>query len=485
MSSVFPGSGLGSPLDVRMRRESRRSRALLTTRSAALARQEVTHVKETAVAPPRPALVEGTQACSEDLAAWLAAMHSFVLAPGKVLESLHLGVLQSDVTKYAVPFDPMEVLDDDFYSYVGGKDSSGECHGTGVLEYDDGSYVSGTWSHGVRQGLFKVDTNKPGCEVVYLEGHYQDDRLEGLVKVQRMDGCWEEGWYKTGVLHGFCRTFSKTKELTFVAMHRNGRAFGTGWRMIPGGGCVVGRVNEEGELTGSDLAYLYPDLKTAIVGTFEKGELVSGQTSSLQALHLDYGAVKVPKFLPGQGPFLRRQISTTEQMTDLPLVQDPYEQNMVVIQQSSVPGAEEGLFARGPTPPNTVLAFYNGIRSKKPSDGPQFWQEESNAYKIFDPTCKEGVVNIPSKYHQLSSYCASLAHKTNHSFVPNCEFGEFWHPRWGLVPCIVSKHHMAAGEEAFVWYGYDLDYCPAWYLDAWEKQAFTVPDSMRSEYGLS
>ena len=30
------------------------------------------------------------------------------------------------------------------------------------------------------------------------------------------------------------------------------------------------RVNEEGELTGSDLAYLYPDLKTAIVGTFEK-----------------------------------------------------------------------------------------------------------------------------------------------------------------------------------------------------------------------
>ena len=53
--------------------------------------------------------------------------------------------------------------------------------------------------------------------------------------------------------------------------------------------------------------------------------------------------------------------------------------------------------------------------------------------------------------------------------------------------------------QAFVWYGYDLDYCPDWwaqslnlttenisrYLDAWERQAFTVPDSMRSEYGLS
>ena len=63
----------------------------------------------------------------------------------------------------------------------------------------------------------------------------------------------------------------------------------------------------------------------------------------------------------------------------------------------------------------------------------------------------------------------SLAHKTNHSFIPNCEFGEFLHPRFGLVPSILAIHDIGAGEEIFVWYGYDLDYCPQWYMDAWAK----------------
>ena len=68
----------------------------------------------------------------------------------------------------------------------------------------------------------------------------------------------------------------------------------------------------------------------------------------------------------------------------------------------------------------------------------------------------------------------SLAHKTNHSFIPNCEFGEFLHPRFGLVPSILAIHDIGAGEEIFVWYGYDLDYCPQWYMDAWAKGRYYV-----------
>ena len=109
-------------------------------------------------------------------------------------------------------------------------------------------------------------------------------------------------------------------------------------------------------------------------------------------------------------------------MTSQPLVPDPYETAMVEVRQASVPGAEEGLFARQEylgcllafkltgfyecnllitfltrrdVVPDTVLAFYNGVRSKRQKDGPQTWQNEANAYKIFDPTCKEGIVNIP------------------------------------------------------------------------------------------
>ena len=37
------------------------------------------------------------------------------------------------------------------------------------------------------------------------------------------------------------------------------------------------------------------------------------------------------------------------------------------------------------------------------------------------------------------------------------------------MPCIQAIHDIAAGEEIFVLYGYDLDYCPDWYMEAWDK----------------
>ena len=52
-------------------------------------------------------------------------------------------------------------------------------------------------------------------------------------------------------------------------------------------------MDEDGELTGPDLAYIYPDLTTVLVGNFKKGELVSGQVSSLVSVRLDYGAIQV------------------------------------------------------------------------------------------------------------------------------------------------------------------------------------------------
>ena len=49
--------------------------------------------------------------------------------------------------------------------------------------------------------------------------------------------------------------------LTFIGNHRNGRPVGVCWKVIKGGGCVVGRVDDVGELTGIRIAYLYPDFR--------------------------------------------------------------------------------------------------------------------------------------------------------------------------------------------------------------------------------
>ena len=130
------------------------------------------------------------------------------------------------MSKLAVKFDPISTLDDEFYSYTGGKDKEGECHGSGHLEYDDGSYLAGAWDHGVREGHFRLDCGHPDSPVLHLEGDYRGDELTGRARVQLRDETWLEGCYKESVLHGFCRRFDKNHELVWVGMFRNGNPFG-------------------------------------------------------------------------------------------------------------------------------------------------------------------------------------------------------------------------------------------------------------------
>ena len=44
---------------------------------------------------------------------------------------------------------------------------------------------------------------------------------------------------------------------------------------MPLGGCVVGHVNEDGLLSGSNIAYIYPDNVTALVGQMNSNETAS------------------------------------------------------------------------------------------------------------------------------------------------------------------------------------------------------------------
>ena len=53
--------------------------------------------------------------------------------------------------------------------------------------------------------------------------------LQVVVKFQ--DDTWLEGFFKDGILHGFCRYFDSKGRLTFVGMHRNGKPFGTCWKV--------------------------------------------------------------------------------------------------------------------------------------------------------------------------------------------------------------------------------------------------------------
>ena len=94
-------------------------------------------------------------------------------------------------------------------------------------------------------------------------------------------------------------------------------------------------------------------------------------------------------------------------------------------------------------------------------------------------------MDIPLEMRDTSVYCATSAHKINHSFQPNCRFSRFnhprclvgnflifpfsildfcifnhqemsvfsfFHPRFGPIPCVTTIQHVKKGEELFSYY---------------------------------
>ena len=55
-------------------------------------------------------------------------------------------------------------------------------------------------------------------------------------------------------------------------------------------------------------------------------------------------------------------------------------------------------------------------------------------------------MDIPPDFVSLNRYRATLAHKINHSFDPNCRWGVINHPTFGRVPRVVTLKDLKAGK---------------------------------------
>ena len=135
-----------------------------------------------------------------------------------------------------------------------------------------------------------------------------------------------------------------------------------------------------------------------------------------------------------------------------------------------MPGGGDGLFLLRDVPASgTVVAFYNGLRMKDDGDEDEAW--DVCDYRVFVDLESEERIDMPSEYRGWSRYRTTSGHKVNHSFVAaNCEFGTFFHPRFGRVPCIKTmKPALKKGTELLCYYHYALSDCPQWYSDLWDK----------------
>jgi len=227
----------------------------------------------------------------------------------------------------------------------------------------NGDELTGRWQDGKRESQGSL--GGPRLEkngVLTVIGEYTDGVLDGQGKLKMLDDSVIHGWFSCGYFHGPARGVSAEGRLEFIGQYRAGIPSGCCWTSVRGGGWLVGQVCPyTGRFTGEDIAFLYPDMRTALVGQFVKGTLVSGRHARVDRIEYQSG-VLVPRFKIISEKEYRFWPSTKDDIRCPPLLGDPYESKFVEVKCSKMEGGGEGLFAKVDIPAGTLVAFYNGIR---------------------------------------------------------------------------------------------------------------------------
>ncbi|XP_075471127.1 histone-lysine N-methyltransferase SETD7 isoform X2 [Ascaphus truei] len=280
-----------------------------------------------------------------------------------------------------------------------------------------------------------------------LEGFYVDDAMQGQGVYNYEEGGALHGTYVDGELNGPAKEFDTDGRLIFKGQYKDNIRHGVCWIYYPDGGSLIGEVNEDGEMTGDKIAYVYPDGRTALYGKFIDAEIIEGKLATLT--DVEEGN---PRFdMVPSGTVYTFDKSTSSCISTQPLLPDPYESERVYIADSLISSAGEGLYAKTAVGPHTVMSFYNGVRITHQEVDDRDWALNGSTISLDDET----VLDVPEPYKITTKYCASLGHKANHSFTPNCIYDTFVHPRFGPIKCIRTIMAVEQDEELIVAYGYD------------------------------
>ncbi|KAG8453918.1 hypothetical protein GDO86_000515 [Hymenochirus boettgeri] len=331
-------------------------------------------------------------------------------------------------------------------------------HGFCIINYSSTDRFEGNFVHGEKNGrgkFFFFDGST-------LEGFYVDDLLQGQGVYSYEDGGSLHGTYVDGELNGPAQEFDTNGKLIFKGQYKDNVRHGVCWICNTDGGSLVGEVNEDGDMTGAKIAYVYPDERTALYGKFIDAEMLEGKLAHLTLL--DEGKPHL-EIISSETVYSFDK-STSTGISSNPLLPDPYETERVYVAESLISNAGEGLYAKIASPAHTVMSFYNGVRITHQEVDSREWDVNGNTISLDEET----VLDVPAPYNLTSKYCASLGHKANHSFTPNCMYDIFVHPRFGPIKCIRTIKAVEKDEELTVAYGYDHNVAgkngpeaPEWY----------------------
>jgi len=143
------------------------------------------------------------------------------------------------------------------------------------------------------------------------------------------------------------------KGVSFLGLFRNGKPEGPVWFGMIGEGVVAqpflyGHLNKKGKLTGANIAYIYPDYLTALVGKFEDKIMKAAREAKITQVTCQDGLIQAKFSQPDEDSaifFYDPPSNTSLGSAAMLLVRDPYEKRTVELQESLIPGAGHGVFA--------------------------------------------------------------------------------------------------------------------------------------------
>ena len=150
----------------------------------------------------------------------------------------------------------------------------------------------------------------------------------------------------------------------FVGRFKNGKLEGNFWLGLLGKGYLHGQVDSNGQITGDNIAYIYPDGTTALKGRFEKKFMKAARNVDVVKYGCDENGMLVATEYtkPLSEHVFNYSPPTNESFGggDLPLsVSDPYEVKTVRLAPSKIPNSGEGVFLVRDVPAYQFAALYS------------------------------------------------------------------------------------------------------------------------------
>lgn len=391
-------------------------------------------------------------------------------------------------------FDPYYDIDaDDIEEIEDGtaNPQTGMPVGVCTVRLKNGDELQGTFRKGLRQGRGSIEgENLLKHGLICVKGMYKDGVLMGLGKAMLVQSSlWNgvksrvtlEGVFNDGYLEGPVRGLDDRGNLIFVGEYSKGLPKGNCWLAKEGQGWLYGKVDEKGRFSGQDIAYVYPDRCTSMIGQFHQEIMLKSLSSHIVQAELNSAHIMCLSIInTDDANHFTHCPSNNEKIRCDWTLTDCYEDVTVECRTSTVEGAGEGLFAQRNLPAGKIISFYNGILVQ-PGEKYNTTNFNYQIYVDWSNTDGSAFVDVPNQCTDVSVYRSSLAHKANHSFDPNCKFVAVDHPRFGRIPALQTLKDVKKDEELFSHYKYDMALAPNWYQVAWENFHKSVDDEEKDE----